>query len=481
MKKAFLSNILFLVFINLLIKPFYIFGIDRTIQNRVGEEAYGLYATLFGFAFLMQIINDFGIQNYNNRTISQDPELVHSYVPNLIAFKAFLSIGFIIFVFIAGLFTGYAIDYTFFLLAICAIHILNSFLLYLRSNISGLGLYRTDSIISALDKSFLIILCAVLLWGNITREPFQIEWFVYAQITSLSITCAIAFWVICGKLKDIHIVINISFWKSIIRESYPYALVIFLMTVYSRVDIVMIDRLLANGQQETGIYAAAYRLLDAFNMIGFLFAGLLLPMFARMLKNKERVNSLVTLSLQIVWAGAITVAISSFFFCNEIMELLYTDATPYYGRVMRYLILSFIAMSGTYIYGTLLTANGSMLKMNRIFIITILLNVLLNFFLIPSYKCEGAAIATVATQFFALLAQILIAQKEINLQTDWKLVGRIGLFTISVIILSYSLYHYQYEDWIVKFAANIIGSLGLAFLFRLIDVPMFTRILKEKL
>jgi len=470
-----------LVFINLLIKPFYIFGIDRTIQNRVGEEAYGLYATLFGFAFLMQIINDLGIQNYNNRTISQSPELAKEYLPNLLTLKGLLSIGYISLVFLTGLYTGYAIDYPVFLLAVACIHLLNSLLLYLRSNISGLGYYKTDSIISSLDKSILIIFCGILLWGNVSDATFQIEWFIYAQIASLLITCIIAFVVIYQKLKQIRLRFDPVFWKKILKESYPYALVIFLMTVYSRIDIVMIQQMLNEGEKEAGIYVAAYRLLDAFNMVGFLFAGLLLPMFARMLKKREAINSLVQLSLQLVWSGAITIAVVSFFYCDEIMSLLYDDATPYYGSVMRYLILSFIAMSGTYIYGTLLTANGSMLKMNKVFIITIAFNIVLNFFLIPNSKCEGPAIATLATQFFALFAQILIAQKEIALKTDLKLIARITLFTISCIIVSYISYHYQYPDWIVKFAANIIGSLGLAFLFRLIDVPMFTSILKEKL
>ena len=34
MNREFLLNILFLVLINLLIKPFFIFGIDLTVQNR---------------------------------------------------------------------------------------------------------------------------------------------------------------------------------------------------------------------------------------------------------------------------------------------------------------------------------------------------------------------------------------------------------------------------------------------------------------
>jgi hypothetical protein len=64
MNREFLINTLFLVVINVIIKPFYIFGIDRAVQNRVGEVNYGIYFALFSFTFLFQIINDFGIQNF---------------------------------------------------------------------------------------------------------------------------------------------------------------------------------------------------------------------------------------------------------------------------------------------------------------------------------------------------------------------------------------------------------------------------------
>ena len=55
-----------------LIKPFWIFGIDRTVQNMIGTEQYGLYYALFNFSFLFNIFLDLGITNFNNRNISQN-------------------------------------------------------------------------------------------------------------------------------------------------------------------------------------------------------------------------------------------------------------------------------------------------------------------------------------------------------------------------------------------------------------------------
>ena len=92
LQREFLFNIFFLVLINLLIKPFFIFGIDLTVQNRLPEGDYGLYFTLLNFTYLFQILNDFGIQNFNNRHVSQHPHLLPKYFPNLLALKLLLSV-----------------------------------------------------------------------------------------------------------------------------------------------------------------------------------------------------------------------------------------------------------------------------------------------------------------------------------------------------------------------------------------------------
>jgi O-antigen/teichoic acid export membrane protein len=191
------------------------------------------------------------------------------------------------------------------------------------------------------------------------------------------------------------------------------------MTAYTRIDGIMLERILADGDREAGIYASGYRLLDAANMIGFLFAGLLLPMFSRMLKEKEPVRPLVHLSFQLMWPGALALAASVLFFRFEIMDLLYTEATPYWGDVLGWIIFSFVAVGASYIFGTLLTAHGSLEQLNRYFALGLLLNIVMNIVLIPQMKAEGAAIATLVTQFLVMLAQVYRAE-----QTFPGLIGR---------------------------------------------------------
>ena len=481
MNRAFFTNVLFLILVNLLIKPFYIFGIDRTVQNTLEPGEYGIYFALFNFTFLFQIINDFGIQNFNNRNIAQYNQLLDKYFPNILILKLLLGLIYLLVVFTFAWVSNYEGSYYHLLLFIAINQILLSLILYFRSNISGLALYRTDSIISVLEKLLLIGLCSILLWVEPFRSNFKVEWFVYAQTTSLLLTAICAFLIVRNRIQRLRFRFNPAFLLLILKKSYPYALVIFLMTVYSRIDAVMLERMLPNGKLEADIYASAYRLLDASNMIGFLFAGLLLPMFSKLLKERADISDLLNLSFQFIWAGAISLSASTFFFQQEIMETLYLDGSAYSGQILGLLILSFIAISASYVYGTLLTANGNLRLLNIVSICGVILNVTVNMILIPEYKAYGASLATLITQGLVTIAHVFLAKRSLHLSFQPLTILRLAAFILTVFGWSYFLYNSPAENWLWHFLLSFGSGLVLAFVFRLIHLrSMIGMILSRK-
>src|ERR1035438_9431989 len=90
MLKKFLKNIALVLFLNLLIKPFWILGIDRSVQNHVGVADYGFYYSIFSFSFLLNILLDFGITNFNNKNIAQNNHLLRKHLSSIIVLKLIL-------------------------------------------------------------------------------------------------------------------------------------------------------------------------------------------------------------------------------------------------------------------------------------------------------------------------------------------------------------------------------------------------------
>ena len=163
MQKKFLKNLGLLLFLNLLVKPFWILGVDRQVQNVVGTEEYGLYFTIFNFSYLFYIFLDLGITNFNNRNIAQNNQLLSKHLAGIGTMKLLLGIFYAIIIFSAGVAWGYRGRELYLLAWVGANQFLLSLILYVRSNLSGLLLFKTDSFLSVLDRLIMILICGFLL------------------------------------------------------------------------------------------------------------------------------------------------------------------------------------------------------------------------------------------------------------------------------------------------------------------------------
>ena len=481
MKRKFITNLGFLLFLNLLVKPFWIFGIDRTVQNIVAPGEYGFYFTVLNFTFLFNILLDFGITNFNNRNIAQNSHLLNKHFSGIAMLRLLLAILYFLVIFIVAALIGYDSRHFYFLAFLGINQFLMSFILYLRSNISGLLLFKIDSTLSVSDRVLMILFCSILLWGNITTEPFRIIWFVYAQTLAYLVTAFIAMLIVMKKAAFKRLEWDTEFFLMIIKKSFPFALLVLLMSFYNRIDSVMLERLLPKGTGTTqvDIYAKAFRLLDAVNMIAYLFSVLLIPIFSRLIKDKSPVDGMVKLSFTIIFTISMIVATTSSFFSQHIMELLYVGQIQEAQKVFVFLIIGFIPISVTYIFGTLLTANGSLKALNSMALAGMIVNISLNYFLIPSLMAVGSAYASLITQFVTAIIQVAIAQRLFKFTINWKYIFTLVFFAFGVVVINWLARNVAW-DWRIAFIVSGLASLLWAFILRLLSVGAFLRLMREK-
>ncbi len=471
MRRFFARNLLFIIAVNLLIKPVWIFLIDRNVQNRVGHEEYGIYQALFNLGLVFQILLDFGINNYNSRTLAQFPGKIKTLFPAMLTARVLLSVLYLLIVCLIGLAFGYSGRELGLLFGVLLIQSLNSIMLFVRSNASGLHKFKADGVLSVVDRSLMIIVCGALLFLPQTAEAFRIEWFIQAQIVCYGLAFLIGI-ILLKKIARVPLRFSLNAPKvlSIVRQSMPYAVLIFLMSIYTRADMMLVERLSGEaGKEQAGIYAAAYRLLDVGNMFGLMVATMLLPVFGRMLAKKEAVRPIVELCVNLLLPASLLVAISGIFFSDHIMQALYSHATETDGIVFSLLMLAFPAFSLSNIYSTLLTANGSLKLLNRIALTGVVINLGLNFLLIPQYAAIGAAATAFVTQTVLALAFILFSQRQTSLEKrplwafrfiGYALLLVIGGFVVQMLPLF----------WVIQLI--ILAALGgvLMLLFRFIRI-----------
>ena len=493
MQKKFLKNLGLLLFLNLLVKPFWILGVDRQVQNVVGTQEYGLYFTLFNFSFLFFIFLDLGITNFNNRNIAQNNQLLNKHLAGISMLKLVLGILYGLIIFAFGIIIGYRGEQLYLLAWVGLNQFLLSFILYIRSNLSGLLLFKTDSFLSVLDRLLMIIICGFLLWFNFFEGLFTIEWFVYSQTAAYIITLIVAVIAVINKSGKLKLNWNVPFFILIAKKSMPFALLVLLMSFYNRIDPVLIERLLPDplGEEQSGVYAQAFRLLDAGQNFALLFAVLLLPIFSKMISLKESIEKMVKLSYSIIISGSIIIAITSQFFAEELMQLMYYimpgETEQHYltrinqsATIFKLLMFSFVAISSNYIIGTLLTANNSLKQLNIIAFTGLVVNLTLNLILIPYYQSVGSAYASLATQTFTAVAQLIFAQWVFKFNINYKLITNLLLLMIIMFSVGYLLTEYSSLTWEISLIIMLLIGLIMSIFLRLLNIRQFITILKEE-
>jgi O-antigen/teichoic acid export membrane protein len=475
MQKKFISNLILIVLLNLLVKPLAIFGIDAGVQNRVGTETYGLYFSLLNLSFIFNIVGDLGINNFTTRNIARYPLVMPKYFGQILGFRLLLFLLYTALTMTTGFFAGYRGEALYFLSVLILNQLLATLIAYFRSHFGGLHLFKTDAIVSVLDRSLLILLCGIAFFMESSLGIFQIEWFIWLQTISYAITLIIAFMLLIREIGVPRLRFKRAVSYSILRQSLPFATLILLMMLYTRSDSVLLERLHPKGAYEAGIYAKGFRLLDALYMFGMIFANLLLPLFARSLKEDiVKVLPLLKMSSRLLIGGSILIAFLCHFHAERILGWVYLSELKEAARPFRLIMWGFIGMSTSLIFGSLLTAGGELKLLNFFSVFGVILNVLLNLLLIPKWGANGAALTCLITQGIMAVVQLIICIKRFDY--SWTKLGIHSYFLFSVWML---LLHTVPAPSLTSMLVMLIGGMIGLFLFKLIDLTAIVRTFKE--
>ena len=437
---------------------------------------YGVFFAVFNFSFLFHILLDVGINQFNNRKIAQGPHLLSEMFGKLMALKLGFSVLYLGVTFIIAFLIGFDELRMEFLLFLVFNQILMSLILFARSNFTAIEWYKWDTFFSVFDRILSIIICGVLLYLPSFNGTFEIMWFIYAQTFALSLAAIFSLTILVSEHKILIPKFDKVELYSLFKEAMPFALVILMMTIYTRIDAVMIERLLpVKGAVESGIYAAGYRLLDAVNMIPYLMASILIPVFAKMIKAKEEYKVLISEMLNLLLVLCIGSMVILYFYGNDILFGMYLQATMDWVPAFGILLITFNAICFNYLFGGFLTANNQLGTIGKLAAVAILFNILLNYLWIPTKGAEGAALATLITQSFMALAQTIIVYRQEKLSWNYKTFLKLIVYGIALVLSAKYLLPFV-DLLLIKIVSITLIAITLAFLLQLLKWNTISRL-----
>ena len=473
----FYSSLGLLIILNAIIKPLWIFGIDREVQNIVGTEAYGVYFSLLNFSIVFSFLLDWGLTSFFNRELAAQKLNFIDKAGSFLFIKILLSLVYVAIIAIIGWLSG--ITQWEILFYVTGIQVLTSFFVFLRSIITAHQWFSTDAWLSVLDKTFMIMLCGLLIYAPGVAGGMDLYNFLRVQLACTGLAVIIALVILAVKGVKFPQSGNLMDGRQFFKAAFPFAMTVLLMSMHYRIDGFLLERIHGNGAYEAGLYASAYRLLDASNMIGYLVASFLLPFIARQWSMGKNIEGVVLNSRHLLMVFSLAVIITTLFLATWIEEILYRRPDESAAGILQWTLPALAGYALVQVYGTVLTATGHILIFCRINLVAVMINIALNLFLIPGWGAQGCCIAALISQAFCGIITMIYANKKTAVPVHFRSV-LMYIFIAGIISVFFWLTRGSMNNWLLMGIAGFI-TMFAALALKLVDIGKWRRLFKQNL
>lgn len=396
-----------------------------------------------------------GINLYVTKRLSSDQHNYKMIYANSFTFKIIACLIYPFFMVGIGWVLGYEADKLFFLFILSFAQALLQTVLFFRSNFQAKGFFKIDAFASVADKFFLLIIVLPLLYNGITLSSF-----IYAILVSVLVTFLFFYFFINKLFGWIKPQLDVKAISEILKWSFPFAVMGVLYAINEKVDMVMVERLGGvDGQKNAGLYAAAYRWLDAFMMYLWTILPIFFAKFSIHHDNAQEQQKLLNIGQIITFIPMLFVASFVFIYGDKLFWM-FSDSTSREDlstmtSLLQILFVTALMQGCFVIYGTFLNATGHEKNMSKIVLFSILLNILLNYIFIPISGPFAAAYATLVSTGAVSLAYIYYLYSKDTLKIPMFIIIKLSVIGVVFISIFYALTFTKLSWYINSIIAGI--------------------------
>jgi len=425
-------SLLLIVVLNLLVKPVWIFGIDREVQVLAGYEAYGRYFSYLNLAVIFNILADAGLTIFIQQHLSSQQHINLTWFKKAVSFKLLLSIAYAIIVWTVAFLLGLK-DHSLLPLMI-ALQLLLSWLSFFRAVISARQKFVISSWLSVSDKLLLIVPGLVVLYVLMPGVPVPITSFAFWQVLASVVSVTIALMFVWKYTADAVVGdAGKTSFRDMAVESAPMTAIVFIMFLHARADSVLLTQLPGTSEVQAGIYASMFRFVDMATVLSYLISGFLLSFWAKHMKQDAVIKDTTDKIFRMMMSGALLVSIVFFFYSNELQLWFYQSPNHDAEQVLKWGMLVLIPYFLVDLFGTLLTAARKLRFFLLLIIVCAVLNITLNLIFIPVYQAMASAVIAIGTQGLLAAGLLFACYRNWKLLPQQASVFRLLLLTLLLI------------------------------------------------
>ncbi len=378
-------------------------------QHALGPSRYGEFGVVVVLSNLSSIVGDGGLQIVYLREGSRERKRLESYLAAILGAKVPLLLGSLLTLFVMASFTSNPSVLPL-LWPAFALLVATSLANLLRSTFYATGEMRYEAMETFAEGAILLGGTALAWFAHLGLPAY-----LWAYAASYLFTCLFAVVIITSRYFRPYIALDYGLVRHLIRMGLPFALVFFLNTIYFKIDVIILVTL--RNTTEVGYYQAGYKFLEGLSFFPQTVMNAVFPALSVLhLGAANSMRQAYTVTLRLLTAVAMPLAIMLAFGALPLVSLLHIF--PQSGPSVQILSLAlvFLFVNNTFVFG--LGAMDRQRDSIKLSVMSIVVNVALNFILIPLFpRATGylaCSWATVITEVFLLVAGYMLVRRQLG-------------------------------------------------------------------
>lgn len=470
------KNISFLMLSEIVTKIL-LFILLLVLTRFLDPASFGIYSFGLAFAGIIVILSDAGLNSLFVREAARDKKKIRWFISKALPIKVLFSVIALSLTYVISIGSGSESSRTMFLVIMVSAYSIKEIAQLFRNSFVAIEKMEVEAALKIAEHAILVsLICTALFSGE--GLMFIAYAYIATAFMNLIVSMSLSFKHFNTEKFD-GTKLRMYRAVSILKKSAPFAFTALFISIYFNIDSVMLSYL--KGDYQTGIYNGAYRLIAILSFIPGVVVQALFPVFSRMFKESKRsivfayrktMKYMFVISAPIV-VGTIMLADSITIFLGREYAI---SAEP-----LKVLIFASMFIFFNFVAATVLNSIDKQLIVTKAVAAGAAINILLNIFLIPGFGYNGAAFATVATEFLIILFLAfkiktylkgrLFSKK--NMETTFKVIASSIMMGGFILVLSYLGFN---------LFLNVICSIaiysGLSLLIRVLDKEDI-RLIKE--
>jgi len=360
--------------------------------RHLGVEQYGVLQAGVAFVTMFSVFTDLGLGNITAREIARDRSAASSYVGNslgVIAVATLVVIGFIV-----GLVNllRYPLQTKRIVYLLCLMVTCGAVTGYFSYVFLGFERMYLTAAAQVLQTGILVTGAFLLARGGASPEHYALLYVVAAL--AVATYAAIVASRLVGRLS---LRFDLRQWGRLLRTSLPVGVAIVLVSIYYWNGHTMLQKL--HGEESVGVFNAAFRLVVGACFAGMALSAALYPLMSRLFVNdRGKLAGVFASGLRYVTMLVMPVAVLTVPLARPVVALVYGAGYEASAAALRVLVWwGSIAVFSSLLSNYLLAANRTKAVMLQC-LLSLGVNLALNFLLIPRLAEMGGAVALVAAE-----------------------------------------------------------------------------------